>query len=190
MTTIVDERRVIAADDGAADVGAVVVTDTRASWGAIWAGVFVAFAIEVLWTILMVGIFASQIRPAGGTPESALVLGVAVWLFVQTVGANYVGGWTAGKLAGKTDRRGNALHAFTVWSITTLLLFTVAIAPLLTGSITVIRAALLGFPGGDTAVAVATWLPIFVFITLLVSLVLACVGGSAATPRVLRERPA
>ena len=58
------------------------------SWGAIWAGLFVTLGVETLFTILMVGIFASFVHPGGATVSGlSFGIGIAVWFFLQTIGS-------------------------------------------------------------------------------------------------------
>lgn len=129
-TTLEKEERIITNDDLAEatiESPGIVMMRHRMSWGAIWAGVFAICAVEIVWTILMLGIFASLIGPGGAPSGASFGAGIAAWLFV--------------------------------------------------------RSALVGMSNVGTAVAVATRLPIFVFVTLIVSLVAAVIGGWRTTPR-------
>lgn len=154
------------------------------SWGAIWAGFFVALASELMLTLLMVGIFAGVLS---STPSSSgLVIGVAAWMFFQTLIAYYFGGWVAGRMASVREG-GAALHATAVWGVTTAaLLYLIgslggSFAALALG---VLRGAFgvgspIASPGG-VGLAIATWVPIYFFFTLLCSLGCAVWGGRSA----------
>lgn len=103
----------------------------RTAWGAIWAGFFVALGVEVLFSWLMVGVFSSMVHPGGGTPSGTTFgIGLGLWIFAQSLVALYLGGWVAGRLANKPDRRTGGVHGLTVWGITTatlaLMIFLVA----------------------------------------------------------------
>ncbi len=206
----------------------VVAPVNRTSWGAIWAGFFVALAVEFVLTVLMVGIFASFVHPGGGTPSGlSFGIGIAIWFFLQTLGAFYTGGWVTGKLAGKPDRWWNALHSFAVWGLTTAVLVYILVAAAgsaVTGTLDLVRSGLgiatsaaqaapattsgaiartqsvnvgnatkivgnAAKSAGAVGVAIATWIPIFLFITFGVSLAAALGGGLSSTPDGWRGEP-
>lgn len=193
---------------------------SRTSWGAIWAGFFVALGVEFILTALMIGIFASFVHPGGGTPSGlSFGIGIAIWFFLQTLGAYYVGGWVAGRLARKPDGLWNAMHSFAVWGITTavmLYLLVAAAGTAFNGTMDLVRTGLgmantaatatrstgvATTPGqttspaaatqalgnaakraGSTAVAIATWIPIYLFITFACAIGTAMLGGLVSTP--------
>ncbi|BDE07950.1 hypothetical protein WPS_32260 [Vulcanimicrobium alpinum] len=70
----------------------------RISWGAIFAGLFVALATQLLLSILGVGIGASTIHIGSSDSASAsgLEIGSAIWFFFSILIALFVGGWVAG----------------------------------------------------------------------------------------------
>ena len=192
---------------------------SRTAWGAIWAGFFVALGVEFVLTILMIGIFASFVHPGGTSPSGlSFGIGIAIWFFLQTLGALYVGGWAAGRLAGKPDGWWNALHSFAVWGMTTAVLVYLLVlgaGSAVNGTMNLVRSGLgltttaaAAAPGatssviggarnslnvgnvtavvgnaaksaGAVGVAVATWIPIFLFITFGCSLGTALLGGFA-----------
>jgi hypothetical protein len=199
---------------------------SRTSWGAIWAGFFVALGVELILTTLMIGIFASFVHPGGGTPSGmSFGIGIAIWFFLQTLGAYYVGGWAAGRLARKPDGLWNAMHSFAVWGITTavmMYLLVSAAGTAFNGTMDLVRTGL-GMantavtathasgaavapghtvsPGaatqalgnaaktaGSTAVAIATWIPIYLFITFACAIGTAMLGGFISTPGDWRGR--
>ncbi|MGH7662529.1 MAG: hypothetical protein ACRENA_16625 [Vulcanimicrobiaceae bacterium] len=183
MYTQTERRSTVTATHGVDRAGVVRVTGT--SWGAIWAGFFVALASELILTLLMVGIFAGVLS---ASPSSGgLAIGVAVWMFIQTLLSYYFGGWVAGRMARATDG-GAPMHAIAVWGITTAALLyligtlggTVSAAALavLRGAFGVGGAPVTS-PGG-VELAIATWVPIYFFFTLLCSLGCAVWGGRGA----------
>lgn len=192
-----------------------IVTGARmrgnTSWGAIWAGFFATLGVEAVLSLLMIGIFASFIHPGGGSPSGmSFGIGIAVWFFLQTIIAFYVGGWVAGMLARRPDAGWNSLHGWAVWGLTTVVmvyLLASAAGPSYMNTLNNIRTGLgmqmttvtapanapsqsvgntviaLG-RGAQTAatggnLAMATWIPIFLFITFGVSLATA-LGGAAS----------
>jgi hypothetical protein len=187
------------------------VLRSNTSWGAIWAGFFVVLGVETVLSLLMIGIFSSFIHPGGGSPSGmSFGIGIAVWFFLQTIIAYYVGGWVSGMLARRPDPGWNSLHGWAVWGLSTIALVYLlasAAGPSYVGTLNNIRLGLgmqmtavtapanapatsvgntvaaLG-RGVQTAatggnLAMATWIPIFLFITFGVSLATA-LGGSAS----------
>jgi hypothetical protein len=186
---------------------------SNTSWGAIWAGFFVTLGIETLFTLLMVGIFASFVHPGGGSPSGmSFGIGIAVWFFLQTLGAYYCGGWVAGMLARRPDPQWNRMHGWAVWGLSTIVLVYLLVSaagPSYIGTLNNVRfglgmqmttvsapAAMPSNSVGGTVsaigrgvqtaaaagnLAMATWIPIFLFITFGVSLATALAGSSAGT---------
>lgn len=114
-------------------------TIRRISWGAIFAGLFVALATQLLLSILGVGIGASTIHigSGGGASAAGLGIGSGIWFFLSIVVALFVGGWVAGTVAGMPRRVEGLLHGVVVWSLTTLVtvyLLTTAIGGILGGA--------------------------------------------------------
>lgn len=186
---------------------------SNTSWGAIWAGFFVTLAVEALFTLLMIGIFASFVHPGGGSPSGmSFGIGIAVWFFLQTIGAYYCGGWVAGMLARRPDTGWNSLHGWAVWGLSMIVmvyLLASAAGPSYVGTLNNVRAGLgmqmttvsapanmpsnsvggtvsavgQGVQTAGTAgnLAMATWIPIFLFITFGVSLATAIAGSAAGS---------
>jgi hypothetical protein len=181
------------------------------SWGAIWAGFFVTLGVETLFTLLMIGIFASFVHPGGGSPSGlSFGIGIAIWFFLQTIGAYYAGGWVAGMLARRAESGRSSLHGWAVWGLSTVVivyLLAAAAGPSYTGTLNNVRMGLgmaqtttaTAFNGGGTVpvgntvagigrgvryaatagnVGLATWIPIFLFITFGCSLGGALAGGA------------
>jgi hypothetical protein len=74
----------------------------RISWAAIFAGLIVALGVELLLSLLGIGIGASMIHAVNGTSASASSIGIGsgIWFLVSTLIALFSGGWVAGRLAG------------------------------------------------------------------------------------------
>lgn len=107
------------------DVDAVATTAMlyKVSWGAIFAGVVVALVVQVLLTLLGVGIGVAAIDPGGGdNPEaSTFSIVAAIWYVVSGIIAAFVGGYVAARMSGKTVPTTGAFHGLTTWALTTLL---------------------------------------------------------------------
>ena len=94
----------------------------RVSWGAILAGVVIAFSLQLLLNLLGIGIGASTITPTeGNTPGTGLAIGAGIWFAISALLALWAGGWAAGRLAGAVGRKNGMLHGFAAWSLTTIL---------------------------------------------------------------------
>ncbi len=90
----------------------------RISWGAIFAGVVVAFAIQTLLNLFGIGIGLSTIDIlTDEQPFSGLGLGAGIWLTISSILALLAGGWTAGRMAGFPGRKVAALHGVITWSL-------------------------------------------------------------------------
>jgi hypothetical protein len=95
----------------------------RVSWGAILAGTVVALVVQVLLTMLGVGIGAATLDPVSGdNPEvSTFSMASAIWYGVSGLIAAFAGGYIAARMSGKTVPTTGALHGLTTWAVTTLL---------------------------------------------------------------------
>lgn len=99
-------------------------TGFRLSWGAIFAGLFVAIGVHLVLALLGVAIGMSAWSPAspGGVDGSDVATGVGIWAAISALIALFVGGATTGRLAGILNRKDGALHGAVLWSLTTVVL--------------------------------------------------------------------
>jgi hypothetical protein len=97
-------------------------THRRISWSAIFGGVVLAIAIQLLLSLLGAGIGLGRVDVnAGGTPNaSSLGIGAGLWWVVSSCIALFVGGYVAAWLAGIEIRFDGVLHGFLTWSLATL----------------------------------------------------------------------
>jgi hypothetical protein len=97
----------------------------RISWPAIFGAVILVIAIQVLLSLLGVGIGLGTVNTNGGNTPGAAVLGIGagVWWIISSFVALLVGGYVAGWLAGIETRRDGVLHGLVAWGIATLLSF-------------------------------------------------------------------
>ncbi|MEX1015366.1 MAG: hypothetical protein WDZ31_01375 [Phycisphaeraceae bacterium] len=93
----------------------------RVSWGAIFAGVLVALAIQLLLSVLGIGIGAAAFDPGAPGDPTAWSIGAGVWWVITGLIALFVGGWVAGHLSANPDRGDGALHGIVTWSLATLI---------------------------------------------------------------------
>jgi len=119
-------------DLGATAISAPSVNDdahtiliNKVSWGAIFAGVVVGLVVQVLLTMLGVGIGIATLDPGAGAIDnpaaSTFSIGAGIWYVLSGIVAAYVGGYIAARMSGKTVPTTGALHGLTTWAFTTLL---------------------------------------------------------------------
>ena len=121
------------------DDARLVKTPTRISWGAIFAGVVLSIAIQLVLGILGTGIGLSLVNPVEGTTPGATGFGIGAGLYwiVTTVIALGAGGYAAARVAGVHDRFDGLVHGLVVWGITlilTLYLLTSAVGGIIGGA--------------------------------------------------------
>lgn len=114
-------------------------TVTRVSWGAIFAGVVIAIAVQLVMGILGTGIGLSMVDPVEGTTPGAAGFGIGAGIYwlITTVVALGAGGYTAARVAGVHDRFDGLVHGLVVWGVTlilTLYLLTSAVGGIVGGA--------------------------------------------------------
>lgn len=129
----------------------------RVSWGAIFAGVVAALAIQLVLYILGVGVGASSIsvtNTTGNPTVGGFSIDASVWWVVSGIIASFIGGVVAGRLCGAGSRSTASWHGFVTWAATTLavayLLATVA-GGVLGGTFSALGATLGGFGKAATS---------------------------------------
>ena len=103
------------------DAHAILVN--KVSWGAIFSGVALALIVQVLLTMLGVGIGVATLDPGTGDNPAASTFSIAagIWYVVSGLIAAFAGGYVAARMSGKTAATSGALHGLTTWAVTTLL---------------------------------------------------------------------
>ncbi len=114
-------------------------TPTRISWGAIFAGVVLAVAVQLVLGILGTGIGLTMVDPVEGTTPGAAGFGIGagVYWLVTTVLALGAGGYAAARVAGVHERFDALVHGLVVWGVTlilTLYLLTSAVGGIIGGA--------------------------------------------------------
>ncbi|AXQ95677.1 PhnA-like protein [Cereibacter sphaeroides] len=111
------------ADRPSASEDAHTIMINRVSWGAIFAGVVLALVVQVMLTMLGVGIGAATLDPGTGDNPQASTFSIvsAIWYALSGIIAAFVGGYIAARMSGKTVATTGALHGLTTWALTTLL---------------------------------------------------------------------
>ncbi len=93
-------------------------TGFRLSWGAVFAGLAIATALQIVLTLFGFA-FGLGNYNAGG--EKALGIGTGLWALVSLLIALFLGGTTTGRLAGRLTRTDGFLHGALLWALSTLL---------------------------------------------------------------------
>ncbi|MBI0476176.1 hypothetical protein D9601_12550 [Sphingomonas sp. MA1305] len=111
----------------------------RVSWGAIFAGVVIAVAVQLLLGILGTGIGLSMVDPVEGSTPGAAGFGIGAGLYwlITTVVALGAGGYAAARVSGVTERFDALVHGLVVWGVTlilTLYLLTSAVGGIIGGA--------------------------------------------------------
>ncbi len=114
-------------------------TPTRISWGAIFAGVVLAVAVQLVLGILGTGIGLTLVDPVeGSTPGAAgFGIGAGIYWLITTVLALGAGGYAAARVAGVAERFDALVHGLVVWGVTlilTLYLLTSAVGGIIGGA--------------------------------------------------------
>lgn len=127
----------------AATMGFGSHTHRRISWGAIFGGVILAIAVQLLLSLLGAGIGLGSVNVnAGTTPDgSSLGIGAGAWWVVSSIIALAFGGYASAWLAGIEIRWDGVLHGLITWGIAALLtvyLLTSAIGGIIGGGASVL----------------------------------------------------
>ncbi|GEM72722.1 hypothetical protein [Sphingomonas aquatilis] len=98
-------------------------TPTGLSWGAVFAGVVIAVAVQLVLGILGAGIGLTMVDPVEGTTPGAAGFGIGAGIFwlITTVIALGAGGYAAARVAGVHDRFDALVHGLVVWGVTLIL---------------------------------------------------------------------
>ncbi len=111
----------------------------RISWGAVFAGALIALTVQLLLSLLGLGIGFSTINPESeaGNAADGLGVGAAIWWFLSSLLALFAGGMVAGRLSGMPRQTDTMLHGLLAWSLTTLVTFyliTTSLGALISGA--------------------------------------------------------
>jgi hypothetical protein len=131
----------------------------KVSWGAIFAGVAIALAVQFLLNLLGVGIGAAVLDPAtSDNPDaSTFSIGGGIWFVVAGIIASFLGGYVASRMSGRPSNSTGGYHGLTTWAVTTLVvlyLLTTSVGALIGGAFNGLTSIVSGV--GQTAATAAT----------------------------------
>lgn len=94
----------------------------RISWGAIIAGAILTLVVQIMLSLLGVGIGLATLDPAGNGSPDAATLGSAggIWTLVTVLLATFVGAYAAARLSGAAEKTDGLLHGIVTWATSTL----------------------------------------------------------------------
>jgi hypothetical protein len=97
-------------------------TGFRLSWGAIFAGFFVALTLHFVLALLgaAIGLAAWDPDSPGGIGGGEVAAGLGIWAALSALVALFIGGATTGRLAGILRRSDGMLHGVVLWAVTTV----------------------------------------------------------------------
>jgi len=95
----------------------------RLSWPAIFSGVVIAIAVQLVLALLGTGIGLSLVDPVQGTTPSAggFGIGAGIYWILSTIIALGAGSYAAARVAGVHDRFDGVIHGLTIWGVTLIL---------------------------------------------------------------------
>ena len=92
---------------------------SRVSWGAVFAGLVIATALQVVLTVLGAAIGLTAL--GGDDSGKAFGIGAGIWALLVPLITLFVGGMTAGRLANVRTRGDGFMHGALVWGTSLLL---------------------------------------------------------------------
>lgn len=89
----------------------------RASWGAIFSGAFVTFVLQLMFTLLGLGVGIATLRSEEVNSGQGFLTGSWIWLLVTGLVSLWLGAWVAGRLCGGPRRADGLVHGIVTWSV-------------------------------------------------------------------------
>ncbi|EHK74552.1 hypothetical protein SM0020_28350 [Sinorhizobium meliloti CCNWSX0020] len=131
----------------------------KISWGAVFAGVALALAVQFLLNLLGVGIGAAVIDPATADNPNPSTFSIAggLWFVVSGIVAAFAGGYVASRVSGRPSKAIGSYHGLISWAVTTLVvlyLLTTSVGTLVGGAFSGLSSIVGGV--GKTAATVTT----------------------------------
>ena len=120
----------------------------RISWGAVFAGVVMVLAVQVLLSLLGlgVGLGTVDLAQSGGTPSAgSLGIGAGVWWGVSYLIALVIGGYVAARLAANLAGFDGMLHGLLTWAfalLVTVYLLSTAVGSVIGGAFSAVSSTL------------------------------------------------
>jgi hypothetical protein len=88
----------------------------KISWGSIIAGFIVAIVIQLLLSILGLGIGVGSINPMEEShPFQGLGTGTLIWWIITMLISLFIGGWVAGRQSNLPEKTDRIRHGILMW---------------------------------------------------------------------------
>jgi hypothetical protein len=89
------------------------------TWSGVFAGVFVAVALDALFAVLGGAVGATAFNPyaLGAGQLKAITIGEGVWLLVSNLIAFFIGGYVGARASSSLGRTHGMLQGLTVWAV-------------------------------------------------------------------------
>ena len=92
----------------------------RIRWGAIFAGLVVGIAVQMVFTLLGLAIGAWSIDLRDVQPAEGIPLGTGIWTGISMLVSAFIGGYVTSRLSGAYLRMDGLYHGAVVWGVTWL----------------------------------------------------------------------
>ena len=159
------------------------------SWGAIFAGTFVALTVQVMLTLL--GLAVRAFNPAILQNTLVVPMGAQIWLIVSSIISFFIGGLVAGRMLGIYSPLHGSMHGLAVWGLGTifsLYMVNTALGMLTGGSNIVVARGINFLSSGLTGVMANTLnASIAAVIAVFLSGIAALIGGNAGSASIKAE---
>ena len=131
----------------------------RIKWGAIFAGLAVGIAAQIVLTLLGLAVGAWSFDLRGAQPAQGIPLSTGIWTGVSILISAFIGGYVTSRLSGAYLRSDGMYHGAVVWGVTWVMfawLATTALSFMIGGAITAFGSGLhVLTQGAGTAVSAA-----------------------------------
>ena len=162
MSSTYTDRVIDVADSSGGGTFTETHVHRRISWGALFGGVVLVVAVQIVLSLLGASIGLNSINVNAGTTPSGdgFGIGAGLWWVISSCIALFVGGYAAAWLAGNEIRFDGLLHGLVTWGISTIVtlyLLTSAVGGLIGGGFSAIgsTAAAVGGSAKDAAAPLA-----------------------------------
>ncbi len=159
------------------------------SWGAIFAGTFVALSVQVMLTLL--GLAVRAFDPVMLQNTLVVPVGAQIWLIISAIISFLAGGLVAGRMLGINSPLHGSLHGLAVWGLGTifsLYMVNTALGMLIGGSNIVVARGINFLASGLTGVMTDTLnASIAAVIAVFLSGIAALIGGNIGSSSIKAE---
>lgn len=156
-----DNRPAMADERGVAAMrgGGLIEFFKPLMWSAIVGGTVAALGVQLILTLLGIGIGAAVADPVRPIDGDGIGFGAVLWLILSGIISFGIGGWVAGHMSGVVRTGSGAMHGVMAWALAAVLGATVtalAGSPVLGGTAAGAGPAYAAIERTDTGVAGAT----------------------------------